>query len=327
MIPLSTVSTIRDNRYQDCNYFAVRFAWVVTKFNLFYLRIHGRAKTEGGIHSAQIIPFLYLRPCFTQYPMLFQIKSYLKFLWHSKNEHAVHSPFVFSLLTKCFYDKKFKSEYIVLKNYRNQLLQNKNTINVTDFGAGSRVFKSNTRQINQIAKTAGISAKRAELLFRIVKYFQPDTVLEIGTSLGLATSALSMGNPKGSVTTLEGCPETTKQAQLQLSNFNCNNVESVVTEFNDYLQNCNLKTAIYSLVYFDGNHSKKATLAYFELLLPTITNETVWIFDDIHWSAEMEETWEIIKNHPKVTVTIDTFQWGLVFFRYEQPKQHFTIRT
>jgi hypothetical protein len=179
--------------------------------------------------------------------MLFQIKSYLKFLWHSKNEHAVHSPFVFNLLTKCFYDKKFKSEYIVLKNYRNELLQNKNTINVTDFGAGSRVFKSNSRQIAQIAKTAGISPKRAELLY-------------------------------------------------------------------------------HQLIYFDGNHSKKATLEYFELLLPTITNQTIWIFDDIHWSSEMEEAWEIIKNNPKVTVSIDTFQWGLVFFRYEQPKQHFIIR-
>lgn len=259
--------------------------------------------------------------------MLFQIKSYIKFLWHSKNEHAVHSPFVFSLLTKCFYDKKFKSEYDVLKKYRNEFLQNKNTIEITDFGAGSRVFKSNTRQVAQIAKTAGISPKRAELLFRITNYFQPETILEIGTSLGLATSALSLGNPKASIVTLEGCPETAKQAQLQLQKFNFNNVESVVTEFNDYLKNCRLNTAACQLIYFDGNHSKKATLDYFDLLLPTISNETVWIFDDIHWSAEMEEAWKIIKNHSKVTVSIDTYQWGLVFFRYEQPKQHFIIRT
>src|SRR6187402_2891781 len=115
--------------------------------------------------------------------MLFQIKSYLQFLWHSKNEHAVHSPFVFNLLTKCFYDKKIKSEYNTLKKYRNNLLQNKNTIEVTDFGAGSRVFKSNKRQISQIARTAGISPKRAQLLFRIVNYFKPDSILEIGTSL------------------------------------------------------------------------------------------------------------------------------------------------
>ena len=263
--------------------------------------------------------------------MFFQIKSYLQFLWHSKNEHAVHSPFVFNLLTKCFYDKKSKPEYAILKKYRNSLLANNNTIEVTDFGAGSKVFKSNTRVISKIAKTAGISPKRAELLFRITNYLQPDTILEIGTSLGLATSALSLGSRsvgiKAKIITLEGCPETAKQAQLQFQKFNFNTIRSEITEFSTYLQNCTLNTEHFSLIYFDGNHSKKATLDYFEVLLPTITNETVWIFDDIHWSPEMEEAWKIIKNHPKVTVTIDTFQWGLVFFRREQPKEHFVIRT
>ncbi len=258
--------------------------------------------------------------------MLFQIKSYLKFLWNSKNEHAVHSPFVFSLITKCFYDKKPKPEYEVLKNYRNSLLENKNTIEVTDFGAGSKVFTSNKRQISKIAKTAGITRKRAELLFRITNYFQPTTILEIGTSLGLATSTLVLGNPKAKIITLEGCPETANQCQLQLQKFNINTVDLIVTEFRSYLNNCQLKTENCQLIYFDGNHSKTATLDYFELLLPTITNDSVWIFDDIHWSPEMEEAWKIIKKHPKVTVTIDTFQWGLVFFRREQPKEHFVIR-
>ena len=258
--------------------------------------------------------------------MLFQIKSYLKFLWNSKNEHAVHSPFVFQLVTKCFYDRKPKPEYQVLRNYRNSLLENKKTIEVTDFGAGSKVFKSNSRQISKIAKTAGITQKRAELLFRITNYFQPESVLEIGTSLGLATSALALGNKKSKIITLEGCPETAKIAQDQLKKFNINNVESVAKEFKTYFENCQLSTVNYQLIYFDGNHSKKATLDYFEILLPTITNETIWIFDDIHWSKDMEESWEIIKIHPKVSVTIDTFQWGLVFFRKEQEKEHFVIR-
>jgi predicted O-methyltransferase YrrM len=257
--------------------------------------------------------------------LLFQIKSYLKFLWHSKNEHAVHSPFVFSLITKCFYDTKSKPEYSILKNYRKSLLENKKTIEVTDFGAGSRVFKSNTRVVSKIAQTAGITQKRAELLFRITNYFQPENVLEIGTSLGLATAALSLGNLKTKITTLEGCPETAKQAQEQFRKYSFKNIDAVVTEFSAYFNPLQTDRQ-YQLVYFDGNHSKQATLDYFELLLPTITNDTVWIFDDIHWSPEMEAAWEIIKNHSKVTVTIDTFQWGLVFFRYEQEKEHFVIR-
>lgn len=262
--------------------------------------------------------------------MLFQIKSYLKFLWKSKDEHGVHSPFVFNLLTKCFYDKKSKPEYSILKNYRKSLLENKNFIEVTDFGAGSKVFKSNRRQVSKIAKTAGISPKRAELLFRVTNYFQPKNILEIGTSLGLATSALALGNTNATVITLEGCPETANQCQLQFQKFNFNNVDFVISEFEIYLQDIKLRleteTKNFDLIYFDGNHSKKATLAYFDLLLPTITNDSVWIFDDIHWSQEMEEAWEIIKKHPKVTVTIDTFQWGFVFFRYEQEKEHFVIR-
>lgn len=259
--------------------------------------------------------------------MLFQIISYLKFLWHSKNEHAVHSPFVFNLLTKCFYDTEFKPQYQVLKQYRNSLLENKNTIEVTDFGEGSKVFKSNTRQIAKIAKTAGISPKRAELLFRITNYFQPETILEIGTSLGLATSALAMGNPKAKITTLEGCPNTANQFQIQFQKFNFNDIKLVITEFDNYLNNLKPETLNFKLIYFDGNHSNTATLEYFELLLPTIANDSLWIFDDIHWSPEMEVAWEIIKKHPKVTVTIDTFQWGLIFFRKEQPKEHFVIRT
>ena len=264
------------------------------------------------------------------------IKSYIKFLFHSKNEHGVHSPFVFDLVTKCFYNNTKYPEYYNLKSYRKSLLENKNTIEVTDFGAGSRVFKSNTREISKIAQTAGITPKNAELLFRIVRYFQPKSILEIGTSLGLATSALSLGNKNSDIITLEGCPNTiaTAKKMFQVSSFKFpnNNVEFVNTEFNLYFENfkpetLNLKPQIFDLVYFDGNHSKKATLDYFEALLPTISNDSVWIFDDIHWSAEMEEAWEIIKNHPKVSVTIDTFQWGIVFFRAEQEKEHFIINS
>ncbi len=264
--------------------------------------------------------------------MIHLLKSYLKFLWNSKNEHGVHSPFVFDLVTQCFYDKKQHPEYRILKEYRNSLLQNKNFIEVTDFGAGSKVFKSNKRQISKIAQTAGISSKRAELLFRIVRYFQPESILEIGTSLGLATSALTLGNSKAKIISLEGCPNTLKECQLQLAKLssralsrdNFNNVEYINTEFSTFFKN--LKLTTYSLVYFDGNHSKKATLEYFEQLLVNITNDSVWIFDDIHWSSDMEVAWQVIKNHPEVKVTIDTFQWGIVFFRAEQEKEHFVIR-
>lgn len=262
---------------------------------------------------------------------MFQIiKSYFIFLWQSQNQHGIHSPFVFDLVTKCFYDKLVYVAYSDLKNYRKSLLANKNHINVTDFGAGSRVFKSNERQISKIAKSAGISENRAKLLFRMVQYFEPISILEMGTSLGLATSALALGNKKAIVKTLEGCISTMSIAKktFDVSSFDLQKakIEFFHTEFFNYLKTDNQQVTTINLIYFDGNHSCKATLEYFDLLLPTATNDSVWIFDDIHWSTDMELAWKTIQNHPKVTVTIDTFQWGIVFFRSEQTKQNFVIR-
>ena len=256
--------------------------------------------------------------------MWYQLFEYLKFILNSTNEHGVHSPFIFDLVTKCFYDSKKYDGYNILKLYRKQLYKNNSIINVKDFGAGSRVFKSNARKISLVAKNAGITKKRARLLFRLSKYLKPSTVLELGTSLGMATSALSLGNPEGSIITIEGCPETTSIAKKQFEEFNLKNINLIINNFDDELKNFQNKK--FNLIYIDGNHQKEATLSYFKSLLKTINNDSLIILDDIHWSKGMTEAWEIIKQNEKVTVSIDTFFWGFVFFRKEQVKEHFKIR-
>jgi len=250
-----------------------------------------------------------------------QIFAYLKFLVKSTNEHGIHSPFVYDLVTNCFYDKKPKEIYKTIATYRTELLNNHTEIEVKDFGAGSRVFSSNKRKISAIAKTAGITPKRAKLLARLVCYFNIKKCLELGTSLGMATIAMKEANE---VFTLEGCPETAAIAQKQFKKHNFTNVTVNVDKFSNSLTK--LTDTNYDLIYIDGNHQKEATLQYFEDLLTTAHNNSMFILDDIHWSNEMLEAWETIKNHPKVTVTIDTFFWGFVFIRQEQAKEHFVIR-
>ncbi len=259
--------------------------------------------------------------------MFDQFKSYISFLIASTNQHGIHSSFIYDLVTKCFYSnqKILIQQFNQIHKYQQSLLKNKQTINVTDFGAGSRVFNSNTRRISAIAKNAGISNKRAKLLVKIVQYFNPRNILEIGTSLGIGTACLSIGNPKSKITSLEGCPETAKIAIRQFKKFNLNNIEVKIGNFETTLPTALLNKK-YDLIYFDGNHQKEATIDYFEKCLLTSHNDSVFIFDDIHWSKGMEDAWNYIKDHNKVTVSIDTFQWGIVFFRKEQPKEHFVIR-
>ena len=256
--------------------------------------------------------------------MWHQIKSYFNFFLKSNNQHGIHSPFVYDLITKCFYDKSYYPEYDKISKYRNTVFKENKEIEITDFGAGSRVFKSNKRKVSAIAKNAGITLKRQKLLFRIIRYFNSESTLELGTSLGLGTSTMSFSNPSSNINTVEGCPNTSKIAQAFFDNFNLKNINLHSETFEDFFNKNPSDT--YDLIYVDGNHDKESTLQYFKILLERVNNNSVIIFDDIYWSSEMTEAWQEICHHPKVSVSIDTFYWGFVFFRKEQEKEHFTIR-
>lgn len=256
--------------------------------------------------------------------MTHQVTTYLKWLPRTFYLHGIHSPFVFTLSKECLKNKRRTTHIQEIQQYRERLLGAERSIEVTDFGAGSRVFKSNTRKISDIAKHAGATQKRMRLLQRIVAYFNPEQILELGTSLGMATFAMAKGSAKTKIVTLEGCPETAAVAQETLDHFNIENVELVEGRFRESIDK--LQSHKIDMVYFDGNHSQEGTLAYVEKLLPTAINGTVWIFDDIHWSKEMTIAWEHIKALPHVSVTIDCFWLGLVFFRNEQVKEDFYIR-
>lgn len=258
-----------------------------------------------------------------------QIIAYIKFLWRSTNQHGVHSPFVYSLVTRCFYDKKKYPAYRKITQYRKGLLKSNQSIKVTDLGAGSKVFKSDDRSVSAIAKNAGITQRRAKLLNRLIRYLKIDNALELGTSVGIGTAAMAAENDI-KITTIEGCPETAAVANKHLKLAGFQDIDVVNGKFESVFQEWRNRkgeeSPAFDLIYFDGNHQKKATLKYFQELLPSAHNDTVFIFDDIHWSAGMEEAWKEIKEHPSVKVTIDTFSWGLVFFRREQEKEHFVIR-
>lgn len=257
--------------------------------------------------------------------MWFKIKSYLFFLIKSTNQHGVHSPFIYNLASKCFYKKTNSAKIKRFEKARKKLISNSKIIEVTDFGKGSLVFKSNSRKVSEITKVAGISTKKAHLLLRICGYFNFESILEIGTSVGLGTSTMSIGSPKAKIITLEGCPNTAAIAEDLFIDFNLKNIETIIGDFRITLPKV-LGNKQFDLIYFDGNHQKDATIKYFNLSLPCAHNNSVFIFDDINWSVKMQEAWEEIKKHPQVSVTVDLFFWGLVFFRKEQKKQHFVIR-
>lgn len=253
------------------------------------------------------------------------IKSYLKFLYNSKNEHDVHSPFVFNFITKCLYDKKEYLGYNYLKLYQTLYLKDTIDTKKTIIDDNSHANKSYKSELTSTTKTA---INRAKIIVRLASYFKPETILELGTSTELNTFALICGNENASITTLEKCPISLAVIKkvVPFSGFKSSKVHFLNTDFLNYRAELAKKNATFDLIFFNNNFLRKLDLDGIEFLISTTTNDSIWIFDTIYLTIESENKWKIIKAHPKITVTIDTFHFGIAFFRKEQQKQHFTIR-
>jgi predicted O-methyltransferase YrrM len=251
------------------------------------------------------------------------LNAYLRYRRTAVGRHSVHSPFVFELLTKVFPpQKEDELDAHIAEEWRTECINNHQLIRVTDFGTG----RPGPRKISSIARHAAKRPPQGQLLHRIVRYFEPENLLELGTSLGITTLYQATAAPFEKFITLEGCPETAAVAQQAFLQHRLN-IEVRTGEFENTLLPALQSLGKADYIFFDGNHRKVPTLHYFETALPFAHNNSLFIFDDIHWSNEMEEAWETIRSRPEVRLSIDLFHFGLVFFREEQKeKEHFVLR-
>lgn len=256
---------------------------------------------------------------------LFAVTNYLKYRIKGGTAHDIHSPFVFDLLNNVIRDQTPYYSFVPIEELRQHLLSDEREISVTDFGAGSKL-KPSSKKVSEIAKNSMQEKKYSQLIFRLVNFSDSKNILELGTSLGITSLYISNAAKKGKLTTLEGCPEIAKIATENFKKMNAENIELITGDFKETLPAILDKMESIDLVYFDGNHRLQPTLDYFNLCLKKRTSNTVFIFDDIYWSKEMKTAWDSIIKSKEVTVSIDLFKLGIVFFRSGIPKQHFQLK-
>ena len=255
-------------------------------------------------------------------------KKYLRYYFTASNSkgYGIHSPFVFDFVKNVMNDKKRYLCYQAVELLRDRLLHDNSLIAVQDMGAGSVISTGRQRKVSAIARHAVKPKKFGQLLFRIIRHYQPRNIIELGTSLGITTSYLALANPSSAVITLEGASTVADIAKQQFKKLSLNNIHLREGDFNSTLLQSLSGLETIDFAFIDGNHRKQPALQYFQILSGKINNASILIFDDIHWSAEMEEAWETIKADPLVTLSIDLFFIGLIFFRNDfKIKQHFVI--
>jgi len=250
--------------------------------------------------------------------------NYLLYYLKALDEHSLHSPLVFDLYNHVIKNSTFDTRYRPIENKRSALHKNENLLNVTDLGAGSSLKKEKQRKISSIARKSMAPAKKSQLLHRLIKYYQPDTIIDLGTCLGLNTLYLALEQRR--VVTFEGCPTSATEARKNWQEFEFSkDIELIEGNINQTLPAFLAQEDKTDFVFMDANHTYEATIDYFDLLASKAHQDTVIAIDDIHWSKGMEKAWHEIKAREDVFLSLDLFHLGIVLFKPLYLKQHYVL--
>jgi predicted O-methyltransferase YrrM len=264
----------------------------------------------------------------------FRLVAWGRFYWNAVTKYQVHSPFVFQWITDVLEDQRHYYAFGAIDALRAKMLASNTPVQVLDYGAGPNAVLENQQQptqrnttLKKIVQRASSDHRQGEMLFKMADLYAPKYILELGTSVGLGTLYIAQGGRSSAqFVSLEGCPNSAEIACLNLRTLGVKNVAIRAGSFEQ-----NLKKAVQDMpqldfVYFDGNHQAAPTLSYFQVCLDKVHKDSIFIWDDVHWSQGMENAWETIKKHEKVTLTIDCGHFACAFFNPDHKiKQHFQI--
>ena len=219
------------------------------------------------------------------------IFSWLKYMMQRKSEYKIHSPFVYDFMRKVLNDSGSNRDYETI--YRIARLLDKKRINY------------NLR-------------KQSRLLYRLVRYFEPESVVSFGRLSALNTTALALGNMQTKVYLEES--DDFLETLNSMGVVNVNLIQP--SEFDSE----HFKRLNTGFVFFSRDSFEEDTWDYLADCLNHKTVDSVFVFEGIHHTKDMEEAWEEIKANEDVSVTFDLYCIGMVFFREGIEKQDFVLK-
>jgi len=256
--------------------------------------------------------------------------KYLKYFLLASNGrgHGIHSPFVYDFTREVLIDKKYYPAYNIAEDYRQKLLNDDTTLDIVDLGAGSAGGdRMVNRRVSQIARISVKPKRYSRLLYRIAQHYRYRNIIELGTSLGVTSTYFGLVPGLEQFITMEGAESIAGYAEAHFRNAGLQKTKLVRGNFDDTLNLVLKSLDTVDMAFIDGNHRRVPTLAYFNKIMEKTNEGSCIVFDDIHWSREMEEAWTEIKKDPRVKLSIDLFFVGIVFFRPSfREKQDFKIR-
>lgn len=175
--------------------------------------------------------------------------------------------------------------------------------------------KYKTRTPSQLAYRSSVNSEWGMFLYLCAQSFGARTILELGSSAGISGCYLTSARSCRNFITIEG--------SSTLASLAARNISQITTQarvvhgfFDEVLETVlsNLPDRV-DLVYFDGPKDRLTTLRYFQQLIPYLNTGSIVIFDDIHWSKNMWEMWQTVRQWKGLAYSINAGRFGVCLWQ------------
>ncbi len=255
-----------------------------------------------------------------------RIRTYSRHLRRAKTRFKVHSPFVFELVDDILRNLPEEDFMNDIEHLRTEMKQSGEMLIKTDLGAGGQKNRHYELPLRHIARTSLQNSRSCRRMLALARFIGARNMLELGASLGISSLYLAKGLPDAKLSTIEACPQTAAKARENFNKLDAHNIDLIVKDAGEAIRSFGVEQEPFDFVYFDANHRYKPTLEYFNAMLKYSHEGSVFVFDDIHWSEEMSKAWSEIIQHDKVSISLDFYSFGLLFFRKRFERQNFRLK-
>lgn len=239
---------------------------------------------------------------------------WIRFYARAITIYDIHSPFVASFLQFVLLDRRRYYAFSAIEIFRGILLRNKYPIWVSGYAKGLDKDAVQAMEIRDLVRFRAASPWVGRCLFKTILYQKSENILELGTSLGIATLYLRMASKVSPFISVAEGEELAAEARNNLSRMGCSDVEVVTGHLPEAVARVLTRFSKLDLVYWGRGQSPDSIYSCFQACLEKARPGSVFIIADVHWSNEMEGLWARIRAHNRVRVSLDIFHLGFIFF-------------
>lgn len=181
-----------------------------------------------------------------------------------------------------------------VESMRTRVEQDRREIVMMDHGAGSSTDQRSVEEmergvpttlvVGKLCKSASKPPASAELPFRLVRWQDSKSCIEMGACLGVSPSYIASAlklTGAGKLVTLEGAPALAELAAANLRDQGLTDAEVRLGNFSQTLVPTLQALRPVDFMFIDGHHDRDATLQYLTTAKPFLARSNSVVFDDI----------------------------------------------